>query len=575
MLDYVQSLRVGLSTFVSIGNRADVSNNDMLAYWADDPRTDVIVLYLESFGNPRHFARLAPDVARRKPIIAVKSGRSAAGSRAAASHSAALATSDTAVDALFEQAGVIRANTLQELFDVAVLLSTQPLPPGPRVGVVTNAGGPAILLADMGETHGLVFPDLTPETTAALRTVLPPQAGLANPIDMIAAATPAQYARTIELVGADPNIDALIVIYIPPLVTEPAEIAPAIAAGAGTVPASKPVLTVFMTSQGVPAALNAGPRRTLPTYTFPENAALALSAAVRYGRWRTQPCGTPSRLSPFAHSAVRAVVDRVLANASGPPRLRRRRAPSLTGARSPRLRRRRAPSLTGALPLWLPPGDVATLLQAAGIMLAAAEQTSPAEAVATAERLGYPLVAKVVSPDILHKSDVGGVILGLDTPASVASAVETLVARMHQRQARLDGILLQRQVASGIEALVGVTTDPTFGPLLVCGLGGTLVEVVRDVAFRLIPVSDVEATAMLTTLRANVLLDGYRGAPPGDREALIALLLRVSALAESIPELQELDLNPVKVLAPGQGIIALDGRMRLAPLGEVTTCPTP
>jgi acyl-CoA synthetase (NDP forming) len=295
------------------------------------------------------------------------------------------------------------------------------------------------------------------------------------------------------------------------------------------------VLTVFMTTQGVPAALNAGPRRALPTYAFPENAALALSAAVRYGRWRTQPRGTPLRLSPFAHSAVRAVVDRVSTNASGP--------------------------------LWLSPGDVATVLQAAGITLAAAEQTSPAEAVATAERLGYPLVAKVISPDVLHKSDVGGVILGLDTPAAVAAAVETLVARMHQRQARLDGILLQRQVSSGIEALVGVTTDPTFGPLLVCGLGGILVEVVRDVAFRLIPVSDVEATAMLTTLRAKVLLDGYRGAPAGDREALIALVLRVSALVESIPELLEFDLNPVKVLAPGQGVIALDGRMRLAPLG--------
>jgi len=535
MLDYVQSLHVGLSTFVSVGNRADVSSNDVLAYWADDPHTDVIVLYLESFGNPRRFARIAPDVARHKPIIAVKSGRSVAGSRAAASHSAALATSDTAVEALFEQAGVIRANTLQELFDVAVLLSTQPMPLGPRVGVVTNAGGPGILLADMGETHGLVFPELTPKTTAALRTFLPPQAGLANPIDMIASATPAQYMRTIELVGVDPNIDALIVIYIPPLVTEPAEIAQAIAHGAGTVPASKPVLTVFMTSQGVPAALNVGAHRALPTYTFPENAALALSAAVRYGRWRTQPRGTPLRLSSFAHSAVRAVIDRVLANVSGS--------------------------------LWLQPGDVATVLQAAGITLAAAEQTSPAEAVATAERLGYPLVAKVVSPDVLHKRDVGGVILGLDTPAAVASAVETLVARMQQRQARLDGILLQRQVSSGIEALVGVTTDPTFGPLLVCGLGGTLVEVVRDVAFRLIPVSDVEATEMLTKLRATVLLDGYRGAPPGDREALMALLLRVSALVESVPELQECDLNPVKVLAPGEGVIALDGRMRLAPLG--------
>jgi len=535
MLDYVQSLHVGLSTFVSVGNRADVSSNDLLAYWADDPRTDVIVLYLESFGNPRRFARMAPDVARHKPIIAVKSGRSAAGSRAAASHSAALATSDIAVEALFEQAGVIRANTLQELFDVAVLLSTQPMPPGPRVGVVTNAGGPGILLADMGETHGLVFPELTPETQAALRPLLPPQAGLANPVDMIASATPAQYARTIELVGADANIDALVVIYIPPLVTDPVEIAQAIADGVGAVPASKPVLTVFMTSQGVPAALNAGPRRALPTYTFPENAALALSAAVRYGLWRTRPRGTPLRLSPFAHSAVRAVIDRVLINASGP--------------------------------LWLPPGDLATVLRAADIPLAAAEQTTPAEAVATAERLGYPLVAKIVSPDVLHKSDVGGVILGLATPAAVASAVDTLVARTQQMGARLDGILLQRQVSSGIEALVGVTTDPMFGPLLVCGLGGTLVEVLHDVTFRRTPVSDSDAAEMLTKLRAKVLLDGYRGAPPGDREALMALLLRISALVESVPELQEFDLNPVKILTPGAGVIALDGRMCLTPLG--------
>jgi acyl-CoA synthetase (NDP forming) len=380
-----------------------------------------------------------------------------------------------------------------------------------------------------------VLPELTPETQAALRTVLPPQAGVANPVDMIAAATPAQYARTIELVGADAMIDALVVIYIPPLVTEPAEIAQAIAQGVGTVPAQKPVLTVFMTAQGIPAALHTGPRGTLPTYLFPENAALALSAAVRYGRWRTRPRGTPLRLSPFAHSAVRAVIARVLAQASAS--------------------------------VWLPPGDLATVLGAAGIPLAATEQTTPAEAVATAERLGYPLVAKIVSPDVLHKSDVGGVLLGLDTPAAVASAVETLVARTQRIGARLDGILLQRQVSSGIEALVGVTTDPLFGPLLVCGLGGTLVEVVRDVAFRLTPVSDSDAAEMLTKLRANTLLEGYRGAPPGDREALIALLLRVSALVESIPELQEFDLNPVKVLAPGEGVIALDGRMRLAPLG--------
>jgi len=290
---------------------------------------------------------------------------------------------------------------------------------------------------------------------------------------------------------------------------------------------------VFMSSQGAPAVLNSGVRKTIPSYAFPENAALALAAAVRYGRWRARPRGTPLTLSPFVHSAVRAVMDRVLASAAGP--------------------------------LWLPPGDLATVLQAVGIPLALAEQTTPTEARATAERLGYPLVAKVVSPDVVHKSDVGGVILGLETPAAVVAAVETLGGRMQQIGARLDGILLQRQVTSGIEALVGVTTDPLFGPLVVCGLGGTLVEVLHDVTFRLTPVSDLDAAEMLTQLRANVLLEGYRGAPPGDREALVDLLLRVSALVDSVPELQELDLNPVKVLRPGEGVIALDGRMRLTP----------
>jgi acyl-CoA synthetase (NDP forming) len=356
------------------------------------------------------------------------------------------------------------------------------------VGVVTNAGGPGILLADACEAHGLVLPELTPETRAALRTFLPAQAGLSNPVDMIAAATPEHYSRTIEAVGADPQIDAVVVIYIPPLVTNPEDIAPAIAQGAGTVPAHKPVLTVFMSSRGAPPALSTGPRGKLPSYTFPENAAQALAAAVRYRRWCERPQGTPFTLSPFAHSAVRAVIDRVL------------------------------------------------------------------------------LVAKAISPDVLHKSDVGGVIMGVDSAAAVAAAVTTLVERLQRVGARLEGILLQREVSGGLEALIGVTTDPTFGPLVVCGVGGTLVEILHDVAFRLPPVSDLDATEMLATLRASRLLDGYRGMPAADRDALVAVILRVSALVESIPELRELDLNPVKVLPPGQGAIVVDGRMRLGPL---------
>jgi len=543
VLDYVRQLNIGMSTFVSVGNKADVSGNDLLSYWADDPRAGVVVLYLESFGNPRKFARIAPEVARRKPIVAVKSGRSAAGSRAASSHSAALASLDVAVDALFAQAGVIRTNTLEELFDVAALLSTQPVPAGRRVGVVTNAGGPGILLADACEARGLELPALSSDTLATLRTFLPAHAGLANPIDLTASGTPEQYAHAIEAVGADRAVDALVVIYVPPLVTDPDQIARAIARGAGSVPTDKPVLSVFISSKGAPPLLGEGPRGQLPAYSYPENAAMALAAAESYGRWRRRPRGTPLALGRLGESAIRAVVDRVLAGAEGP--------------------------------CWLAPGDLGTVLRAAGIVFADAEQVAPDEAVAAAERLGFPLVAKAIAPGLVHKSDVGGVILGLDAPAAVARAVAALRERMQEVGAPLDGILLQRQVAGGIEALVGVTTDPTFGPLLVCGLGGILVELLRDVSFHLTPVTDVDAREMIDRLRARRLLDGYRGMPPGDRDALVDVILRVSALVEIVPELRELDLNPVKVLAPGKGAIVVDGRMRVGPVAPRVTSPRP
>jgi acetyl coenzyme A synthetase (ADP forming)-like protein len=533
VLDYVRQLNIGMSTFVSVGNKADLSSNDLLGYWADDPRTGVVVLYLESFGNPRKFARIAPEVARRKPIVAVKSGRSAAGTRAASSHSAALANLDVAVDALFAQAGVIRTNTLEELFDVAALLSTQPIPPGRRVGVVTNAGGPGILLADACEAHGLELPSLAPTTLASLRGFLPAQAGLANPIDMIASATPEQYARTVALVGADAAVDALVVIYVPPLVTEPEAIARAIARGAGEVPSHKPILCVFLSSKGAPPLLSQGPRGKLPAYSYPENAAMALAAAEWYGRWRTRPRGTPLVLDRSAETAIRTVVDRVLA-----------------GTNEPR---------------WLEPADLAAVLRAAGIALVETEVVLPTEAPAAAARLGFPLVAKAVAPGVLHKSDVGGVILDLDSTSAVERAVSLLDERMRAIGTQLDTVLLQRQVAGGVEALVGVTTDPTFGPLLVCGLGGVLVELLRDVSFHLTPVTEIDAREMLDRLRAGKLLDGYRGMPAGDRNALVDMILRVSALVELVPELQELDLNPVKVLPPGRGAVVVDARLRLAP----------
>lgn len=535
ILDYLEKLNIGVSTFVSVGNKADVSGNDLLAYWDEDPNTQVIVLYLESFGNPRKFARVAPEVARRKPIVAVKSGRSAAGKRAASSHSASLASLDVAVDALFEDAGVIRTNTLEELFDVAALLAMQPVPEGPRVGVVTNAGGPGILLADACEAQGLTLPTLEPGTTASLKSFLPPAAGLGNPVDMIASAPPDHYERTMIQVGNDPNVDAVVVIYIPILSTNPADIAVAIARAAGKIPRHKPILTVFLSSQGAPAILSNGPRGKIPSYSFPENAAMALAAAERYGRWRKRPQGKSLTLEPPRVSAIRAVMQRVLADNPGP--------------------------------VWLEPADLSAVLRAAGIDFASGETVLPAEeapALAVAERLGYPLVAKAIAPGLLHKSDVGGVVLGLRSADAVRAAVRTLRDRMKAAGHELEGVYLQREVRGGIEALVGVTSDPTFGQLIVCGLGGVLVELLKDVAFRLPPVSDIDAEEMLSKLRSKRLLEGYRGAPAGDRQALIHLIQRVSALVEVAPEILEMDLNPVKVLEPGKGAIAVDGRMRVA-----------
>jgi acetyl coenzyme A synthetase (ADP forming)-like protein len=533
ILDYAHELNVGISTFVSVGNKADVSGNDLLAYWKDDPRTDVIALYLESFGNPRRFARLAPQVARLKPIVAVKSGRSAAGTRAASSHSAALACLDVAVDALFEQAGVIRTNTLEEMFDVVALLGTQPVPLGPRVGVVTNAGGPGVLLADACEAQGLVLPEFSPATLETLRSFLPLQAGLKNPVDMIASASPEQYARAIEAVGSDPAVDSVIVVYVPPLVTTAAAIAAAVARGAGTVPREKPVLTVFLATKGAPAAIATGARGRLPSYSFPENAARALAAALRYGRWRQRPAGRALNLTDEQRLRARRVVQRALQARPEPH--------------------------------WLEAGDVQELLGVAGIGMAPARVCRPEDAGPVAEELGYPLVAKAVAPGLVHKSDVGGVILGLESAHEVRHAVVTLRERLEASGHRLASVLLQRQIEGGLEALVGVVGDPTFGPLILCGVGGVQVELLRDVSFRLPPVTDLDAQEMIDRLRSRPLFDGYRGAPPADREALVVLLQRLSALVEEVPELYELDLNPVKVRPPGQGAVVVDARVRIGP----------
>ena len=519
ILAYARRLNIGISTFVSMGNKADVSGNDLIQYWAEDPRTRVILLYLESFGNPRRFGQIARHVAKQKPIVAVKAGRSSAGARAASSHTGAHASSDTIVDALFRQAGVIRTGTLEELFDISSLLAHQPPPRGPRVGILTNAGGPGILAADACEASGLEIPSLGDATVAELRSFLPPTASVANPVDMIASASPDHYRRAMRAMLTDDRVDSLIVIFIPPLVTEPEEVAAAIRDGA-TAAGEKPVLATFMSAQGAPAVLE-----PIPCYTFPESAAIALARVTAYGAWQRRPEGTIPTFADVRPDLARAVVDRVLARGGG----------------------------------WLFPAEAQEVLTAFGIRVAAVRTaTGEDEAVAAASALGWPVAMKAVGPTIIHKTDVGGVVLGLGAEGDVRRAYRDLRDRLGEA---LSGVLLQEMVAGGVEMLVGTVQDSTFGPLVACGSGGVLVDVLRDTVFRISPLADVDADQMLKDVRGAVLLRGYRGAAPADEAALRDVLLRVSALQEACPEIQEMDINPVKVLA--HGACALDVRIRV------------
>jgi acetyl coenzyme A synthetase (ADP forming)-like protein len=519
ILDYVRQLNLGISTFVSVGNKADVSGNDLIQYWADDSRTEVILLYLESFGNPRRFAQIARRVAGRKPVVAVKSGRSRAGARAASSHTGALAASDAVVDALFRQAGVIRTATLEELFDVAALVAHQPLPTGGRVAVLSNAGGPAILAADACEAQRLELAPLGDATVGELRQLLPAAASLGNPVDMLASATPDHYERATRILLADDNVDSLLVIFIPPLVTQPGEVARAIAAGAAG--ATKPVLANFISSRGAPPEL-----APIPSYLFPEAAVTALARATGYGAWRRRPKGVVPQLEGVRPDTVRAIADAALARGGG----------------------------------WLTPEEAQALVGAVGIATAAARMAPGEEAAAAAAReVGYPVALKAAGPEIVHKTEIGGVVLDVRDEPSLREAWRALRARAGDA---MTAALVQQMVPGGVELLVGAVLDPTFGPLVACGSGGVLVDLLGDTTFRLHPLTDLDAAEMVESLKSVRLLRGYRGHAPADERALVDVLLRVSALVELCPEIQELDINPLKVLA--RGVAALDVRVRIS-----------
>jgi acetyl coenzyme A synthetase (ADP forming)-like protein len=530
IVDYANALGLGLSSFVSVGNKADISGNDLLHYWEQDERTGLVLLYLESFGNPRKFARIARRVARSKPVLAVKSGRSAAGARASSSHTGALlAASDVTVDALFRQAGVIRTDTLAELFDVASLLANQPVPKGRRVGIVTNAGGPGIMCADACEDQGLKVVELSEELRAKLAEGLPAAASVTNPVDMLASAPAEHYRRTVELVVASGEVDAAIVIFIPPLLTEPAEVASAVRAAAAAGPV--PVLTVIMAADRLPPDPDGAGVR-LPTYRFPEDAARALARAAEYGSWRERPEGRVPELPGVRRDEAAALLAAALAE--------------------------------GPQPRWLAPDEVAALLECYGLPLAEWRLAETAEeAGAAAEELGGPVALKAVAPLLLHKTEARGVRLGLAGAEQVRAAAEEMAAAVAAAGHTVERFLVQRMVSDGVELLVGVVNDASFGPVVACGAGGTAVELLKDVAVRITPLTDRDAAEMVRSLATFPLLDGYRGAPKADVAALEDLLLRVSALVEAHPQVAELDCNPVKVLP--HGAVVVDARVRVEP----------
>lgn len=527
---------LGISSFVSVGNKADVSTNDLLQYWEEDPATHVILLYVESFGNPRKFARIARRVSRRKPIIAVKAGRSPSGRRAASSHTAALAASDVAVDALFHQAGVIRAESLDELLALAAGLSNQPLPLGRRVGIITNAGGPAILCTDACESEALIVPELSGRTKSSLASFLPSAAALNNPVDLIASATPDQYARTIEALLLADEIDALIILYISVTVTDTAGIAQGILAGiengrkAGA--KAKPVLIGWM-AEGDRDRTFRFQTETIPAYHLPETPALVLGKAAFYGEWRLQRPGMVPDFDDLDLAAARTIC-----------------ATALSQRGTGWLTTEETRNVLSAMRLPVQPGGMAKTAD---------------EAAALAGRVGYPVAVKLASHQIVHKTEIGGVQLNLRNEQAVRKAFDSIRTRLTETNQldTMEGVLVQPMATDGVEVMIGVTEDPLFGPLIAFGLGGIHVEVLGDVQFRITPLTDLDAAEMIRGIKGYRLLTGYRGHPPADLEALEETLLRVSRLVEEVSEISELDLNPIFALPPGQGCRIVDARIRV------------
>jgi acetyltransferase len=530
VLDIALAGRLGLSKFVSLGNKADVDEIDLLRAWVDDENTRVIMIYSEGMTNGQEFIQVAREVTARKPVVAIKSGVTQSGSRAVSSHTGSLAGSEQAYQAAFLQAGVLRAESMQALFDLALALGYQPPLAGDRIAIITNAGGPGILATDALEKAGLSLARFENPTINALMERLPDAASAANPVDVLGDALADRYSFAMKTVSEDPNVDGILVVLTPQAMTEIEATSEAVGSLAeGT---DKPVLACFMGEARVETGIDILQKYGVPNFSFPERAAMAFKAMSEYRRVRSRP--EPEYAEPSVDSnAVRELFARV----------RSEGRVSIADFE--------ARQIMTAYGLPIPKSDLAE---------------TPENAIELARKIGYPVVLKIASPDILHKTDVGGVKVGLRNAEEVRDAFELIVyrAQRYVPDAQILGCLVQEMVPSGTEVLVGMNRDPQFGPLVTFGLGGIYVETLKDVTFRVAPFSIQDAHAMLAEIRASALLDGVRGQPPADKDAIVDTLLRTSQLVQDFPEIVELDINPLMVYPQGEGAIAIDMRLVLS-----------
>lgn len=531
ILDWAQAGKLGLNRFVSLGNKADVSETDLLLAWAEYPNSKVILAYVEGLPDGQEFIEVARRVSKHKPVIVLKSGTTQAGSRAVSSHTGSLAGSEQAYTAAFRQAGVLRANSLQELFDNALAFGYLPALKEDRIAIVTNAGGPGILATDALERAGLKLARFEPECIRQLEKFLPDAASAANPVDVLGDARADRYRFALEQVTTDPNVDGVLVILTPQAMTEIAETAEVVVEIANKV--EIPIMGCFMGEARIEEGAKILEAHKVPNFTFPERAAQVFKSMSTYRSYKVEPLPTYESFE-VDQDRVRATIDKALEEG--------RIAIGDAEARA----------ILDAYKMRIPPSEVASTAD---------------EAVELAAEMGYPVVLKVASPDILHKTDVGGVKVGLREATDVRDAFDLITyrAQRYLPEARLWGCLVQKMMPDGLEILIGMNRDPQFGPLITFGLGGIYVEIIKDVAFRVAPFSRAEAGAMLKEIRTSALLDGVRGQPPVDKEAIIDALLRIGQLVQDFPEIAELDINPFITYEQGQGGIAIDMRLILNP----------